>query len=72
MNLYLKPAVDAAGKAVLVRDPANWQPLKAEGEHKPPIVYWLRRLRDGDVVEATPPAEAGSSAPTVPPPLAVG
>lgn len=35
----------------IVRDPQSHRPLKAEGEDKPRSQYWLRRLRDGDVVE---------------------
>ena len=43
----------------IVRDPQSHRPLSAEGEEKPRTQYWLRRLRDGDVVEVgadTPPA----------------
>lgn len=35
----------------LVRDPRTREPLPAEGATKPKDLYWLRRLRDGDVVE---------------------
>jgi hypothetical protein len=42
---------------LLVRDPATYRPLALEGEDKPRDQYWMRRLRDGDVVkvEAEPP-----------------
>ena len=38
-------------KDVVVRDPETRRPLAAKGEEKPKNTYWLRRLRDGDVVE---------------------
>lgn len=41
-----------------VVDPATGQALPPEGGHKPRDTYWMRRLNDGDVTEATPPAEA--------------
>lgn len=34
----------------VVRDPHSMRALNAEGEEKPRNQYWLRRLRDGDVV----------------------
>jgi len=34
-----------------VRDPETRHPLAAKGETKPKNSYWMRRLRDGDVVE---------------------
>jgi len=37
-----------------VRDPKTREPLRAEGERKPRSSYWLRRLKDGDVVEGKP------------------
>lgn len=62
-NVFVKPALGPDGKPVLVRDVFNkFKPLDAAGEWKPRNEYWLRRLRDNDVVEAQPPA-----APTVPP-----
>lgn len=54
-NLFLKPALDSAGAAVLVRDPlAGWKALDPNGEWKPKTPYWTRRLRDGDVTIAKP------------------
>lgn len=44
--MRLKPA-----PGVIVRDPVTYRPLAVEGEDKPRWdQYWLRRLRDGDVV----------------------
>lgn len=34
-----------------VLDPETRKPLKATGEMKPRIAYWLRRVLDGTVVE---------------------
>src|SRR5688572_11173965 len=45
-QLYLLPAVPGS----LVRDPVTLEPLPAAGTLKPETTYWLRRLRDGDVV----------------------
>ena len=46
---------------LLVRDPATYRPLALEGEDKPRDQYWMRRLRDGDVVkvEAEPENQGG-------------
>ncbi|MGJ4971022.1 DUF2635 domain-containing protein [Bradyrhizobium sp. HKCCYLRH1073] len=57
-NIFLEPALLAAGGVVLVRDPQTGVPLAASGEWKARSPYWVRRLRDGDVVEAQPPASA--------------
>ncbi|MGJ4882999.1 DUF2635 domain-containing protein [Bradyrhizobium sp. HKCCYLRH1065] len=57
-NIFLKPAPLAAGGVVLVRDPSTQSPLAMSGEWKALSQYWTRRLRDGDVVEAQPNAEA--------------
>ncbi|GKX57615.1 hypothetical protein SOASR030_37270 [Leminorella grimontii] len=44
-ELHIKPV---SGR--VVRDPETNEPLKTEGERKPNLGYWQRRLRDGDVV----------------------
>ncbi|MGE0671969.1 MAG: DUF2635 domain-containing protein [Methylibium sp.] len=50
--------VPAAGLTVL--DPDTRMPLGAEGGHVPRTTYWLRRLREGDVVElAAEPGKPG-------------
>lgn len=41
-------ATPAPGKRVL--DPATREPLPAGGKLVPETSYWLRRLRDGDIV----------------------
>ena len=57
MALFVKPAVLPDGGAALVRQPERgYAPLPPEGAPVPPSTYWLRRLRDGDVVEADPTA----------------
>ncbi len=48
--IFIKPA-----KSVKVRDPQSGEHLLDTGEAKPRTRYWLRRLKDGDVVEAQPP-----------------
>lgn len=53
-NVFVKPALDAAGEIVLVRDPASLKPLDASGEWKPSNQFWARRIRDGDVIEVEP------------------
>ena len=45
----IKPKVK--GKSVL--DPITYKALKATGEVKPRNSYWLRRIKDGDVVEVS-------------------
>ncbi len=40
-----------------VKDPHTLQLLNPEGEWKPEISYWLRRLNDEDVVKVSPPRE---------------
>ena len=60
--MFIKPT----SADVKVPDPAQagtpgyWIP--AEGREVEPSLYWTRRLIDGDVVEAKPPA----AAPTAP------
>lgn len=44
-----------------VRDPVTHKPLPAEGAAVPRSTYWLRRLADGDVVEAKPVAQRAAS-----------
>jgi hypothetical protein len=54
-----------------VRDPITRAVLPDAGAEKPRSPYWLRRLRDGDVIEiapAAPPAGPPAPAPTDPHP----
>jgi hypothetical protein len=62
-NLFLKPAPHAAGGVALVRDPETMIPLAEEGEWKAKSPFWTRRLRDGDVIDATEPAADEARAP---------
>ena len=54
--MFVKPATPD----LRVPDPSKagtpdyWLP--ADGREVEPSFYWARRVRDGDVVEATPPA----------------
>ena len=41
---------------IVVIDPAVGAPLPKDGREVPDTAYWQRRLRDGDVVLADPPA----------------
>lgn len=56
--MYVKPKPGA-----LVRDPVTNQPLPATGAEVPDTQHWHRRLADGDVLPATPPATDDPSAP---------
>lgn len=47
MDIKIKPAKPD----LIVRDPDTGKPLPAAGDIKPKNSYWLRRLRDSDVVE---------------------
>lgn len=38
-------------KGLIVRDPGTGKALPATGAQVPKTAYWLRRLRDGDVVD---------------------
>jgi hypothetical protein len=60
-NVFVKPARAADGKVMVVPDPHSFRPLAADGEWKPRTNYWVRRLRDHDVTEATPPPEASKA-----------
>jgi len=47
-----------AAPGMKIRDPDLKDLLPDDGRDVPDTDYWQRRLRDGDVVEANPPAEA--------------
>lgn len=49
--MFVKPV---EGRAV--RDPFTHAPVPPGGRHVEASAYWLRRLRDGDVEQAEPPA----------------
>lgn len=59
-NITVKPA----NPGLLIRNPdRGMRHLAQEGEVVPQTDYWIRRLRDGDVVqvaEASKPPPAGS------------
>lgn len=49
VTMRIKPA-----PGLIVRDPVTYRPLAVEGEDKPRDQYWMRRLRDADVVLVKP------------------
>ena len=55
--MFVKPGhrQDDPALPLIVRGP-NKRLLSSEGENVPEITFWYRRLRDGDVVLAEPPA----------------
>ncbi len=48
-EIFIKPVQNAK-----VRDPHTTQHLLPDGEYKPRTTFWLRRIKDGDVVIAKP------------------
>ena len=56
-NRLLAPPRNAAGYPLIVRDPHSHTSLAEDGEWKPLTPFWLRRLRDGDVLDVTPASE---------------
>ncbi|QNK65759.1 DUF2635 domain-containing protein [Variovorax sp. PAMC26660] len=52
-----------AAPGMKCRDPDLKDLLPDEGRDVPDTDYWQRRLRDGDVVPAEPPAAASEPAP---------
>ena len=54
---FVKPA-----PGYLIPDPDRHDMLPADGRNVPASDFWLRRLRDGDVVEAPEPAEPAAPA----------
>lgn len=61
--MFVKPAA-----GLQVRDPVLRDLLPPEGREVPDYdPYWLRRLRDGDVIRATPPAQIQAQAQPAPP-----
>ena len=53
--MFVKPGQrpDDPARPLVVRDP-NGRILSALGDNVPETQFWFRRLRDGDVVDATP------------------
>lgn len=65
-NKFLKPAAGPDRKPLLVRDPVTRDVLPVEGAWREMTDFYVRRLRDGDVVDATPPVKS-IKPPTRPP-----
>jgi hypothetical protein len=57
--MFVKPA-----EGIRVRDPVSRFHIPATGVEVPENQFWTRRLLDGDVVRADPPALAQAVAPT--------
>lgn len=58
MQAYVIPRPLGDGTSALVRQPdRNWAALPASGRWVHLDEYWARRLRDADVVEASPPEQ---------------
>lgn len=62
-RIFVKPNQPEGEPPLKVRKPVNGH-LAEGGEWMPKDSYWLRRLADGDVVEAKPPTEAAAPATT--------
>jgi len=58
-DVFVKPA-----PGLTVRDPGDYSALPVTGTYKPKNTYWIRRLRDGDVMETRPPARPKPAPPT--------
>jgi len=56
--MYVKPA-----PGLSIRDPDLKDLLPVSGRLVPDTDYWLRRVRDNDVIEAEAPAEGESPTP---------
>lgn len=52
-----------AAPGMKIRDPDLKDLIPDDGRDVPDTDYWRRRLRDGDVVEAKPPAAASEADP---------
>jgi hypothetical protein len=52
--MKVKPATPGS----IIRDPHTKRPVPDEGDDVPETSFWIRRLRDGDVVIVEPPALA--------------
>lgn len=65
--MFIKPATRAVldpdrREPLLVPDPERGDYLPKEGREVTPSDYWTRRVLDGDVKEATPPAQPPAEA----------
>jgi hypothetical protein len=58
-RLYVKP-----GKDRTLRDPdRDYEVVPPDGKHVPRNIYWLRRIAQGDAVEAKAPPPAKPAKP---------
>lgn len=60
--MRVKPAVPGA----VIRDPHTKRPLPAEGGEVPENSFWVRRLREGEVVRIDAPAQPTGREPIAP------
>lgn len=56
--MFVKPA-----DGLVIPDPDRYDTLPAEGRDVPASDFWLRRLRDDDVMAAEPPVEVQPAEP---------
>ena len=74
VTVHLHGTPDPVKAPLDVVHPHTRLPMAREGMEVPEDIYWMRRLRDGDVVKADPPASAPeaatdhANAPALPPP----
>ena len=54
--MFIKPAT-----GLVVRDPETMRQVPDTGREVPETPYWMRRLRDGDVVTATADTATGTT-----------
>jgi hypothetical protein len=63
-RIFVKPTQAEGEPPLKVRKPVNGH-LAEAGEWMPRDSYWLRRLADGDVVEAAAPAQDAPKPPAI-------
>jgi hypothetical protein len=61
--MFVQPGKSASGTPLIVRAP-NRRLLRVAGEEVPENSFWMRRLRDGDVVPGVQRATSAEAAPT--------
>jgi hypothetical protein len=58
--------VKPVNPSAVIRDPHTRRPLPAEGGDVPETSFWIRRLRDGDVVRIDDHADPVGNEPIAP------
>lgn len=59
LKIFIKPGPNPLkpGGFLHIRDPDTFVPLSVDGEFKVLGSYWMRRIKDGDVLETKPPSK---------------